>query len=65
MTGSSKPTLLQVIASVLASFFGVQSDNNYQRDFEQTSVVPYIVVGIVMVIVLIGALLLLVPFLDL
>ncbi len=60
MTGSSKPTLLQVIASVLASFFGVQSDNNYQRDFEQTSVVPYIVVGIVMVFVLIGALLLLV-----
>ena len=60
MTGSPKPTLLQVIASVLASFFGVQSDNNYQRDFEQTSVVPYIVVGIVMVIVLIGALLLLV-----
>ena len=60
MTGSSKPTLFQVITSVLASFFGVQSDDNYQRDFEQTSVVPYIVVGIVMVIVLIGALLLLV-----
>lgn len=60
MSSQTKPTILQVIASVLASFFGVQSDRNYQRDFEQTSIVPYIIVGVVMVFVLIGVLLVIV-----
>ena len=60
MSSQTKPTILQVIASVLASFFGVQSDRNYQRDFEQTSIIPYIIVGVVMVFVLIGVLLIIV-----
>ena len=39
--------------SVLASLFGVQSQKNYQRDFSQSSILPYIIVGVVMVILLV------------
>lgn len=31
--------------------FGVQSHANYERDFKQQSVVPYVVVGVVFVVV--------------
>ena len=58
-----KPTLKQVLFSVLASFFGVQSQSNYQRDFQNQSVVPYVVVGVVMVALLVISLALLVNWL--
>ncbi|TKB49138.1 DUF2970 domain-containing protein [Ferrimonas aestuarii] len=35
--------------SVLAALFGVQSEANRQRDFNESSPLPYIVVGVVMV----------------
>lgn len=50
---SNKPSLLDVIKSVAASIFGVQSAKNRERDFQQHSVIPYIVVGIIFVIMLI------------
>ena len=31
--------------------FGVQSDANYQRDFEQKSFVPFLIVGVAFVVV--------------
>lgn len=40
--------MLQVIKSVLAAFFGVQSEKNRQRDFQQSSPLPYILVGLVL-----------------
>jgi len=43
----------QVFMSVAASMFGVQSDRNYRRDFEQESVTPYIFVGVLFVVGLI------------
>lgn len=49
---SKKSTPLQVIASVLAALFGVQSDNNRQHDFKQSSPWPFIVVGIVVISVM-------------
>ncbi len=58
-----KPTLKQVLFSVLASFFGVQSQLNYQRDFQNQSVVPYVVVGVLMVAILVLSLALLVSWL--
>ncbi|WP_246587709.1 DUF2970 domain-containing protein [Alteromonas lipotrueiana] len=44
---------MAVVMSVLASLFGVQSQKNYQRDFSQSSILPYIIVGVVMVILLV------------
>ncbi len=49
ITKSKKSTPLQVIVSVLAALFGVQSDNNRQHDFKQSSPWPFIVVGIVII----------------
>ncbi|KXF82787.1 DUF2970 domain-containing protein [Enterovibrio coralii] len=43
--------ILDIIKSVFAAMFGVQSDKNRVRDFQQASMVPYIVVGVVFVIV--------------
>ncbi len=39
-----------IVKSVFAAMFGVQSDKNRQRDFKQSSMVPYIVVGVVFVV---------------
>lgn len=50
------PTLLQVVASVLAAFFGVQSYKNRKRDFTSGKPWVFIVVGLVMTLLFIGAL---------
>ncbi|MDC8832114.1 DUF2970 domain-containing protein [Alteromonas gilva] len=57
---ASKPGLLRIVQSVIASAFGVQSHKNYQQDFTQSSVVPYVVVGVVFVVLLVVSLVLLV-----
>ncbi|WP_414829518.1 DUF2970 domain-containing protein [Alteromonas sp. H39] len=62
MGDSAKPGLFSVILSVLASAFGVQSHKNYQRDFQQTSPVVYIAVGVVFVVIFVTLLVLLVRF---
>ena len=41
-----KPTLLQEIGSVLASFFGVQSSRNRQRDFTSGSPLRFLLLGL-------------------
>ena len=43
-----KPTLVDVLKSVLASFFGVQSDKNRKRDFQQGNPAQFIIVGLVL-----------------
>lgn len=52
-TDSTKPTLIQVIMSVMASFFGVQSRKNRERDFTQGNPVIFIVVGLGMTVLFI------------
>ena len=52
--------LLQVIGSVLAAMFGVQSDKNRHRDFQQNSPTAFIIVGIILVIALIITMLIIV-----
>lgn len=42
------PNLLQVIGSVLAAFFGVQSSKNKERDFQHGNHKVFIIVGILM-----------------
>ncbi len=60
MKASAKPKLIDVISSVLASAFGVQTQKNYARDFEHGSLVVYIIVGMVFVAALVTGLLFLV-----
>ena len=48
---STKRSLLDIIKSVASSAIGVQSSANRERDFEQNSVVPYVVVGVVFVVI--------------
>jgi|AntRauTorcE11897_2_1112592.scaffolds.fasta_scaffold12671_2 hypothetical protein len=43
--------MLQVIKSVLAAFLGVQSEKNRQRDFQGSSVWPFVITGVVMTLV--------------
>jgi len=50
---ANKPGFLRVVQSVLASAFGVQSQQKYQQDFSQSAIAPYIVVGIVFVVLLV------------
>lgn len=42
-----------IISSVLAAGFGIQSQKNRERDFENGSPGDYIVVGIIFVVVLV------------
>lgn len=42
----SKPSLIEVVKSVLAAFIGVQSKVNREKDFTEGSASSYIFVGI-------------------
>ena len=46
-TAKQKPSLWQVAKSVLAAFLGVQSDKNYQRDFNYGKPSQYIVLSVI------------------
>lgn len=50
----------QVFYSTLAAFFGVQSNENRQKDFQTHSPLPYIIMGIMLAITLVVSLILLV-----
>ncbi len=45
--GSKEPNLFQVIASVLAAAFGVQSNKNRERDFQKGNVALFVGVGVI------------------
>ena len=44
---SKGPNLLQVLTSVLAAGFGVQSNKNRERDFQHGSVAAFVGAGVV------------------
>lgn len=46
---SQKPTLWQMLTSVLCAMFGVQKNKNRVRDFEQGDPKMFIILGIIMV----------------
>jgi len=54
------PSLLQTVFSVLASFFGVQSEKNRKRDFTSGNPGVFIAVAIVLTVVLVLTLVLIV-----
>jgi len=47
-------SLLQVAQSVLAAFFGVQSNRNRERDFKQGSAKTFIIAGLLGTVVFIA-----------
>ncbi len=56
------PTLWQTWMSVTASFFGVQSSKNRERDFKHGKAHHFIILGIIMTVVFIGTVVLAVKF---
>lgn len=53
---SDKPmSLLQVAQSVLAAFFGVQSNRNRERDFRRGSARAFIIAGLLGTVLFVGA----------
>ena len=55
---------LAIIASTLAAFVGVQNDANRARDFQQKSIIPYMIAGIVLTTCFIVALVVVAVQLD-
>ena len=59
------PTFLQVMMSVFAAAFGVQKDENYERDFTTGSPLPFIIGGVLFtvlfVLTIIGVVFLVLP----
>ncbi len=53
---SAKPSLAQVVGSVLSAAFGVQSNANRERDFTKGSAKVYIIAGLVFTVLFILAL---------
>lgn len=47
---TKRPNLWQVFLSVVAALFGVQTEQARVRDFSQKSPLPYIAVGIVLIV---------------
>lgn len=51
MSQQKDPTLTQVVMSVLAAFFGVQSSKNHDRDaayVEKMGFKPYLIAGLIL-----------------
>lgn len=42
-----RPSIATLVLSTLAAAFGVQSNKNRERDFQHTSIVPFVLAGIV------------------
>lgn len=57
---SKSQNIKQVFSSVARAAFGVQTQKNHQRDFQQGRASDFIIVGIVLTIVFIGTLYLIV-----
>ncbi|TBR41075.1 DUF2970 domain-containing protein [Marinomonas agarivorans] len=55
--------LWQVIKAVLAAFIGVQSEKNRQLDFQAQTPLPYIITGIILVVLFVLCLVLIVNYL--
>lgn len=55
---NEKPSIFSVIFSVLAAFFGVQSNKNRERDFKHGNFKTFVIVGLIATIVFIGTIIL-------
>ncbi|AZG33909.1 MAG: DUF2970 domain-containing protein [Shewanella psychromarinicola] len=53
-------SLWRVFSSTVAAFFGVQTEQNRQKDFKNQSPLPFIIMGIILAIALVISLMLIV-----
>ncbi|MEE4375984.1 MAG: DUF2970 domain-containing protein [Candidatus Competibacteraceae bacterium] len=53
MNDQKAPNIVQVFFSVLASFFGVQSETNRERDFTHGKASHFIIAGFILTLVFI------------
>lgn len=53
-----KSSVGRVIMSTIAAFVGVQSEKNRAHDFQQSSILPFLLVGLVLATLFIGGLIL-------
>lgn len=51
----SRPSISEVVKSVLSAAIGVQSDKNRQKDFAKGSLPVYLIVGLIFTIVFVSA----------
>lgn len=51
IANNNRPSWRRLILSTFAAAFGVQSDQNRQHDFQQKSIVPFIVAGVVFTLI--------------
>lgn len=54
--GNNRPGFFRLFASATAAAFGVQSGKKLERDFSQTSAIPFIFIGVLFTGVFIGLL---------
>tara|TARA_R110002110_G_scaffold65206_1_gene179856 strand:- start:5374 stop:5589 length:216 start_codon:yes stop_codon:yes gene_type:complete len=59
---NQKPTVFQVLLSVLAGMFGVQNSKNRERDFKHGSPLVFILIGVLLTGGFVVGVLLLVKF---
>ncbi|GAA4900692.1 DUF2970 domain-containing protein [Ferrimonas pelagia] len=52
--------MIRIIGSILAALFGVQSEANRQHDFQQRSALPYLLTGLVALLLFVLSLVLVV-----
>lgn len=50
MSDQDRPNLISIFKSVLASFFGVQSSKNRERDFTHGKPAHFIIVGLILTV---------------
>ncbi|AZG71883.1 DUF2970 domain-containing protein [Shewanella livingstonensis] len=53
-------SIWRVFTSTVAAFFGVQTEQNRQKDFQTQSPLPFIIMGIILAIALVISLILIV-----
>ncbi|ABI70242.1 DUF2970 domain-containing protein [Shewanella frigidimarina] len=53
-------SIWRVFSSTVAAFFGVQTEQNRQKDFQTQSPLPFIIMGIILAIALVISLMLIV-----
>jgi hypothetical protein len=56
----SKAEIIQLIKSVFSAAIGVQSDENRRKEFEQGSLLTYVVAGVIFTVLFVSSLILLV-----
>ena len=55
-----KPTLIEVIKSVVSAAIGVQSDKNRKKDFEEGKLSTYLIAGLIFTVLFVISLIFLV-----